>query len=185
MSVKRLFIALPVEDEGVLEELVSAREQVAELLRNVQFRPEHQSHITVRFIGDTDPDVASRLHRDLSAFARDTEAFTALTLGYCFTFSGVLCCGLGGEEEELNRLDQVFDRIDRTVRSHGLPPPDFPPVPHITLARFARNQTDAVKGAILTAEYPRLLPLPLGRLVLMESTRNGDGSITYAPAFED
>ena len=102
MHTRRLFVALPIEDEDIREELASVGEQVAKLLPNVEFSPEHQLHMTVTFIGDTDPDVARKLHDDLSAFALNTEAFTMLYLNQ--SQGGMCICrksgtGLGISQE--------------------------------------------------------------------------------------
>jgi 2'-5' RNA ligase len=130
MSAARLFVAL-VPPATVQAELA----EVATPLPGVRWTPAGNLHLTLRFIGETEPEKQTRFE-DALARAR-VEPFI-LPVGKVGTFTGrgparVLWAGVGSGHTRLYQLRKQVDEALLTVDS-ALPMPGFHP--HFTLARL-------------------------------------------------
>jgi 2'-5' RNA ligase len=148
-GVARLFVAVALDDD--------ARHRLAHDLGDPgvwpgrPVRPQNW-HLTLRFLGDTDPVAADRL------FAALDEA--DLGPAFRFRWSGlgafpnprkatVLWVGIG---EGSDRLQDLAERARTAVEDAGFAPEDRPFVPHLTLGRI-RPPAD-VRSLIEGAEAP-------------------------------
>lgn len=133
-------------------------------------------HLTVRFLGDTDPLTLDKLMAvlDRSALGRRFE----VTLGEMGAFprsarANVLWLAVAGGGERLTEMSVVCEEV---VQSVGLAAEDRPFAPHLTLSRIRPHQD--VRPVIA-----RYRPIPLRwavtELVLYESV--SDGGLRYEP----
>lgn len=151
----RLFIALRLPDAW-REELGRSREQLASRRDVVNWvRPEHL-HLTLRFLGDTDPALISDLESLLDQVTAQHPA-PRLRLGEAGIFGPpqaprVLWIGLKGE---LNRLESLVHDLERGVRRLGIPKAEHGFKAHLSLGRVKHCHPDL---AVAHLAHP---PLPL------------------------
>lgn len=140
MPARRLFIALPLPEpiQIVLSRLA------AESLPGARWTPQHQLHVTMRFLGDVDdarlPAIVERLSTiQVEPFLLPVEGVGA------FPAKGgpprVLWAGLGNAHP---RLHQLRKQIDEALLNLGL---DFDVSsfhPHVSLARCTPDAAPAV-----------------------------------------
>jgi 2'-5' RNA ligase len=130
MSTARLFVAL-VPPPTVQTELVA----VAEPLAGTRWTPPENIHLTLRFIGETDPEKQARFEEALQRVR--VEPFV-LPVGRIGTFTGrgparVLWAGVGAGHTRLYQLRKQVDEALLTVDT-TLPMPGFHA--HFTIARL-------------------------------------------------
>ena len=188
--IKRLFIACPIESPEVRGQLWATRERMSNLLPSVDFQWEENPHVTVRFIGavnldDEDVETHVAALRDGLHTIADRSLEFGVQVGQLDTFPGVLWHSVAGTAMETRRLAYMFKRVDRLARACFFPAAYYPPRPHITVGRFDQERQAEVNAAIGQMDPPKLTPLTLEKLVLMESVRWEDGEVEYRPAFSD
>lgn len=133
----RLFVALwPPPD--VLDDLTTHLEQVRHAVPGLRWSTREQWHLTLTFIADLDDGRLPELERRL---ARAASRHTGVTLQ--FAGAGrfgdrVLFTGIDGDRTALRRLAAS---TTAAARRTGVPVPDRPYRPHLTLAR-SRPGTD-------------------------------------------
>jgi 2'-5' RNA ligase len=93
-------------------------------------------HLTLRFLGEINPDIVPDIDRVLETAAGEVSRFR-LRLSGLGAFPNmsrprVIWVGVGGDLELLGRLKKG---IDRGLKPLGFPPEDRPFKPHITLGR--------------------------------------------------
>ncbi len=130
MSAARLFVALvpPVTVQTELAELATP-------LAGVRWTPAPNIHLTLRFIGETEPDKQARFEEALGRVRVEPFVLPVSGVG---TFTGrgparVLWAGVGRGHTRLYQLRKQVDEALLTIDS-GLPMPGFHP--HFTLARL-------------------------------------------------
>jgi len=117
-------------------------------------------HLTLRFLGDVDPEIVPAITAQLADAARKSGRFT-LTLGAVGAFPSlrqprVLWVGLTGE---IQRLRLLHSRVEGALSQVGFPPEKRPFGPHLTV------------GRIRQADGPRLARgagVAFGRVILPE-----------------
>jgi 2'-5' RNA ligase len=141
----RTFIAieLPV---GVLGQIRAVQEQVQMHLRRLQivdcftWTPAEKTHITLRFLGETDPRQRALLAQGISEIVRTQAPFTLLLNGVgCFPSyqtPNIIWLGIQGD---LDRLAQVQAAIEQVAQQAGFAPETRPFSPHLTIARAWRS----------------------------------------------
>jgi 2'-5' RNA ligase len=179
----RLFLAVPLSDEvkGLVAAQIASCEREGWPVRWVQ--PE-TSHLTLRFMGETERERAELLRLALPAVVARHSPFdlrtAALGVFPIFRHPRVLWLGLHGP---VHRLESLQQDVAKTLRDLDFPGEDEPYHPHITLGRV-RNQdgerfrlrelpaavkarfVDAASGAAVT---PPALPVPVREVLLMRS----------------
>ncbi len=140
MPTQRLFLALPLPEpiQIVLSRLA------AEALPGARWTPQHQLHVTLRFIGDVDDTRLSSIVERLSTIQVEPFILPIEGVG-AFPAKGapprVLWAGLGQGHPRLHQLRQ---QIDDALLNLGL---DFDVRtfhPHVTLARCTPDAAPAV-----------------------------------------
>jgi 2'-5' RNA ligase len=185
----RLFIALPLPDE--------ARRAIEALVAGVRLAPEPAVgerrdpkdvrwvrmdglHVTLRFLGPTEPDRIAAVRTAVEAAARRVKPFElGLAGGGAFPNLArprVLWLGLA---RGLDRLDDLTRRVAGALAEQGWPHDDRPARPHLTLARSDGVASGAlVAGRLISAAANLDLRWTADRLVLFES-QTGGGPARY------
>jgi 2'-5' RNA ligase len=132
-------------------------------------------HLTLRFVGDVDMDVAHELADALSRVRR---------VGFPLRFDGVAAFGTRKPHAVVARvapsrpLSELQAEHERILQRMGLPPEGRKFIPHVTLARLrgatSRDIADylSLRGGFATG------PFDVGRFVLF-SSRNSIGGGPY------
>ncbi len=115
----------------------------------IRWTPPHQFHLTLRFMGEADPDTVRRLAEGLATVR--VEPFIIATAGVGrFPAKGharVLWAGFGSGHP---RLFQLHRKIEEAVVAAGIEPDDRRFHPHVTLGRCGRATPGAVKEFLKT-----------------------------------
>ena len=168
----RLFVA--IEPPAALRAVLRHHaEQLPGRLRRV---PEHQLHLTLRFLGEVAEHRVPALVETLAAAIGGPPIPLVLRGGGAFPSAArarVLWAGLEGR---LDRLVALAEAVDRAAAAVGLPPADHPFRPHPTLARvrdrLPRETADAVAALPeiggWTVDEVRLVRSTLGAGVVHE-----------------
>jgi 2'-5' RNA ligase len=138
-AVWRLFIAVPMPPAAT--KLV---DRIVELLPGadwpVRWVAPHTAHMTLHFLGDTEPERAELLRMALGPVIGRHKRFTLMTANLGVfpdeRRPRVIWLGLAGETR---RLVAVHGEIGETLRSLELPVEDRLLRPHITLGRVRDN----------------------------------------------
>lgn len=173
----RLFIALPLP-EHVEKHLGDLIDELRGYGGNVRWVPAGNIHLTVRFLGETDPALVNRLADEMTKVAGRYERLKA-TADQLGAFPNlrrprVLWVGLS---EPTGGLKLLARDMEKAVHKLGFKAEKKGFKAHLTLGRV-RDQRD-IEPLVDHVAALRFEPLPfeLDRLVLFESTLTPQGSI--------
>jgi len=190
----RLFVAVPLPGP--------ARAAVEALVARVRLAPEPAPgqrrdtqdvrwvrmdglHLTLRFLGPTDPARLPQARSAVTAAAAGVASFE-MGLAGAGAFPNparprVLWLGLG---RGLEALEALSVRLSRALADCGWPHDDRPVRPHLTLARSDGVAAGSlVAGRLLAAAVNLDLTWTADRIVLFES-QTGGGPARYLPLLE-
>lgn len=164
----RLFIALEIPPE-IRRAIAKETDGLHSLCPRARFVPEENYHLTLAFLGETDP---SRLPAVIEAMERCPSPSIPLTVGGTGRFGDTLWRELrgGGDLYSLQR------RLSRELRERGFTPEKRPYVPHLTLARRCRIPEDAAPAPALERSFAAV------SMVLFRSDLGRNGVI-YTPLY--
>ncbi len=166
----RLFTALDPPD--AVSEHLSALQSPSAL--DARWSPPSQFHVTLRFIGETDPERAARYE----------DALTQITLPpvECVPYGldalpsrqspRVLIVGL----ERTNDLMALYRSVSDALEREGLAPEERTYRPHVTLARLNDESPEAVNRFIRTHDGSSLPSFEVRAFFLYESILTSDGA---------
>ena len=154
----RTFIALPLPAEWT-EVLTEAMDELRDgIPGGVRWVNPSGIHLTLKFLGATDADLAPRIVSQLADKLEGVNPPT-LSLSSLGTFPGrsaprVIWAGVAGDADG---LDDLFRRVEDTATALGWPGEHRPFRPHLTLGRVReqataaqrRTVTDTIAGAAL------------------------------------
>ena len=176
----RLFVALSLPEP--------TRERLAMLeegLPGARWVPEDNLHLTLRFIGEVDGGVA----RDIdSCLVEISMPSFEVSFDRLDTFGDsrnlrALWVGVEQPNEPLMRLQA---KVEKAIQRAGLPPESRKFTPHVTLARFKRNNgrvpPDKMQAYLSQNARLRIGPIRFDRFTLFSSFLHRDGSIYSAEA---
>lgn len=190
----RLFVAVPLS--------ATAMAAVAELVAGVRLAPEPAPgdrrdphdvrwvrmdglHLTLRFLGPTDPERVPEARAAVTNAAEGLHPFEVGLAGAGAFPSPVrprvlwLGLGLG-----VDALDELTSRLSTALAEHGWPHDDRPVRPHLTLARSDGVAAGSlVAGRLLAAAADLDLRWTADRVVLFES-QTGGGPARYLRLLE-
>jgi len=190
----RLFVAVPLSAE--------ARTVIGDLVAKVRLAPEPAPgerrdphdvrwvridglHVTLRFLGPTDPGRLAEARAAVQAAADGVGSF-GLGLRGAGAFPNasrprVLWLGLA---DGLESLDTLTARLARALADRGWPHDDRPTRPHLTLARSdGVGAGPLVAGRLIEAANGFEVGWTADRMVLFES-QTGGGPARYVPLLE-
>ena len=180
MAALRTFIAIDVPP-AVLDTITRIQNRFKSLGLHASWVKPGNIHLTLKFLGDTDPDripgIQNKLTETLAPFAP-----FRLSLDLAGVFPNtksprVLWVGLKDDEETLETLQSD---IEKTLESMGFPMEQRPFSPHLTLARIKspkgkkelKDELDAVNQEGIDSH-----PFDAGAIHLYESQLTPKGSI--------
>ncbi|HEY7682879.1 MAG TPA: RNA 2',3'-cyclic phosphodiesterase [Gemmatimonadales bacterium] len=174
----RVFAALPVEG--------AARTELEQLLVDFERRGlpvkwvrNHGLHVTVKFLGEIEPDRLDAIQEKLAAACAGTPplSFRATEIGAFPSFQRARILWAGYESE--SALELMVHRVEQGLEALGFPVEGRAFRPHVTLgrvregARLPPEEVARLESARLSAGFTA------DRLVLFES-HPGPGGSTYA-----
>jgi 2'-5' RNA ligase len=176
MDNPRLFAAVPLPE--ALKKTIA--EKSAEWKKQLPFRKwthPDDVHITLKFLGETEPTLMPELERRLSECAKQTVPFT-LAIEGAGTFGkpsspSIFWLGVGGELDALRELQAC---IERQTTEIGFVTEDRPYRPHITIARRFDGtgawSEDALAAVKNWTKGQADLTWPVNEIVLYQSHLN-------------
>jgi 2'-5' RNA ligase len=131
----RTFIAIPLPAEG--RTMLDKMQQSLRVHRaDVRWGAIPSIHLTLKFLGEVDPEIIPRLSESIAGISRSERPFELRLQGLgCFPnlrMPRIIWCGLGGETESLSRLQQ---KVESVCGEFGFTPEDRAFHPHLTLGR--------------------------------------------------
>ena len=177
----RIFIAIDVPDQAkkALSALVETLRGLG--LNNVRWARPEGIHLTLKFLGDTDPDLVPQILDALKESARGSAAFD-LDLADLRVFPGlanprVLWVGLRGGLEELKDLQR---RLEAQTEILGFPREARGFSPHLTLGRvragLSPKQRQQVGEALRKAASVSSVCWRVREAHLIQSTLTSEGA---------
>lgn len=131
-------------------------------------------HLTLRFIGETDPGTESELVDALDLL--DHPAVTVRPIGYGHFERKGKPAVLFVAVEATPDLAGLQRQVDRLVRGCGVAPERRRFTPHVTLARFPKSiEADRVGRWLETAPPPEIPPFTVNAVTLYRSRLRPDG----------
>lgn len=136
----RLFVALDLP-EGLREALFDVQDDLG-FGREVS---EENLHLTLAFLDDQPPQVATALHEMLSAIRAPGMR---LAVRGAEAFGGAHPSLLAARVERTPELAALYEKVAQAVRMAGIDLPRRRFKPHVTLVRFPRRLPDGAQGRI-------------------------------------
>jgi 2'-5' RNA ligase len=137
----RLFLALELPPE-LREVLATERARLQQSLRGWRWARPESIHLTLRFLGEVDPELDRRSRETWRAVAARSRPFR-IRLGGAGRFpprGAPRILWLGTEEVEPgDALAELAEAVERAARELGWPEERRPFRPHLTLARAERG----------------------------------------------
>jgi 2'-5' RNA ligase len=178
---KRLFVSVDLPP-GLAESVASVQERV-DGAEGLDFVDPAQAHVTLKFLGDTDPADLNDLTRALAAAVESAGVgpFEVEVGGLgafpSHEYISVLWVGIreGGAE-----LTALHEAVEAAAVDLGFDPEDHDFTPHVTIARMrdARGK-DLVQRALAEAD-PTVGRFEVDAVTLTESTLTADGPVYEA-----
>ena len=134
----RVFIAVDINDE-MRRELTRIQNVLSGKLVNAKWVKPQNLHITIKFLGEIEPEAVGDITLSLEKPIKETPSFY-IELGELGVFPNmkrpaVFWAGLKKGREEMSRLNEL---IQNSLYQIGYEKDSKPFSPHITLARFRK-----------------------------------------------
>jgi 2'-5' RNA ligase len=131
----RTFVAipLPAECQSMLEQM---QQKLRPFRAEVGWTAIHSIHLTLKFLGEVDPEIIPRLAECLEVASAREQSFELRLRGLgCFPNQRsprVIWCGIEGETAALSALQQ---KVEKICNDFGFPAENRAFKPHLTLGR--------------------------------------------------
>ena len=171
----RLFVSV---DLHALAEEFAAVQALFEGVGGLNFTDPGQAHVTLKFLGDTDPDRLPELTGALERAVAESgvEPFTAEVGGLgVFPHLGYISVVWVGVREGSEQLTRLHEAIERRATGLGFDPEDHDFTPHATLARMDHAGGKETVQDLVEHRDPDVGRLPVEAVALTESTLTDDG----------
>ncbi|RPI07812.1 MAG: RNA 2',3'-cyclic phosphodiesterase [Zetaproteobacteria bacterium] len=173
----RLFVAVCLPAE-IRERLASVQDRLRRARADVSWVKPANLHVTVKFLGETEPKLLPRIRPVLADAARKATAF-AVTLAGVGTFGGriprVVWVGI---REGAERLAPLAVAVEEGLAGVGFPKEKRGFAGHFTLGRVrSPNNVEALLAALRDEPTAPLGTVPVDRFILMQSELHPSGSV--------
>ncbi|WP_319562264.1 RNA 2',3'-cyclic phosphodiesterase [Marispirochaeta sp.] len=182
MMKLRLFTAL-LPEHRLLEDIISLQNACRRSgMQNLRYIEVENLHVTVNFLGDTDPMELPALHDILQQGVSMLKApvFKPAGMGVFPSFRRARSLNLLLEDPE-GGMDLMFRHLDGLLKGAGYPGEDRRFRPHVTFGRFRSPRGETVDADMLpslTGDMERIFRVR--ELVLFRSEL-GPGGARYSP----
>jgi 2'-5' RNA ligase len=173
----RAFIAVPLPKECQI-----VLEQMQESLRvckaEVRWVAIPSIHLTLKFLGEVDPEIIPRLNALLNESSKSERCFELRLHGLgCFPNPRnprVLWCGIDGETDSLLRLQHS---VESACMKSGFAPEDRPFHPHLTLGRVQGRKNIQPLMDQITVDSDLACGFQADRFHIYESSLRPQGAV--------
>jgi RNA 2',3'-cyclic 3'-phosphodiesterase len=164
----RLFVAIrPPED--VRDLLIDAMDDSPAL----RWVGDEQLHLTLRFIGEVERPVANDVAAALDRIRSPAFELRVTGVGkFEKRNGGALWAGITPKEP----VAALAAKVERAIQQAGLEPEHRAFLPHITLARWNRRNSEAVEAFLTRNANLRSSPFEVDRFILFESKLSRHGA---------
>ncbi|MHA1536252.1 MAG: RNA 2',3'-cyclic phosphodiesterase [Alphaproteobacteria bacterium] len=169
----RLFAAIEMPE--------ATRRSLSDLCHGIpgaRWTPDENLHLTLRFIGEVDEDIADDIDHALAGVRAP---------GFDLTIDRVDAFGSKEKARSIwagiapnPALDLLQGRIESALVRAGLPPEGRKFIPHITLARLKSAQLAAVAGYLAEHGLIAIEPVEVRAITLFSSVLSHNGAIHTA-----
>ncbi|MDG5815482.1 RNA 2',3'-cyclic phosphodiesterase [Chitinispirillales bacterium ANBcel5] len=137
----RLFVAIDLP-EDIKDQLIETYHAIP----GAKWIDEKQLHLTLRFIGDVQNDIADRIHLSLKSVSSSSFSMALKGVGYFppKRHPRVLWFGIAENPELL----QFQAKIDKVITEAGIAPEGRKYSPHITVARLNKSPLERIVNFI-------------------------------------
>lgn len=178
--MKRIFVAVKVEPELKLSEMISSYKSILKD-ESIKWTSISNIHITLAFIGNTQEEKISAISSEL---AKSCEGFGKLNLkikgsGVFKSLDNphVIWAGIERSEE----LIKLYQSVKKTLNVCGVNLPDTPFRPHLTLGRIRKlKNINTLREIAEKYKETELQSVPVNEIVLYESILRPQGPL-YLP----
>ncbi len=173
----RLFVAIEIED-AIRREAVRLIDTLRPHAPGLKWTRPESLHLTMKFIGDTEEAKLEPLCAALQSV--HTETVARLVFSHLFWIPHprrptVFWMGIHQDDT----LTGLAAQIDKTLAGLGVEPEGRPFRPHLTLARFRRDNSEDARHLIQAAgemPAPGLGQMETGEFSLIQSQLSPDGA---------
>ena len=173
----RLFIATHVRATRPVREVLERLRQMGRTLRTVY---DDNLHVTLKFLGATDPELVPQLAEQITRAAGQQQAFDLTIRGLgCFPNPQrprVVWAGLIGAEP----LAQIAGELEMRLQPLGFAPEERAFQPHLTLARVRSRPPRELAALVEEQEFARLGEVRIDAVTLYLSETGTHGP-KYSP----
>ena len=172
---KRLFVS--VDLDGLAEDIAAVQERFADA-SGLNFTDPGQAHVTLKFLGDTDPDRIADIGAELEAAVADSgvdpfEArFGGLGVFPSLSYISVVWVGVREGSEELTALHGA---IEDRMTALGFDPEDHKFTPHATIGRMDHAGGKDLVQRVVRESDPDIGRLRVDEIRLTESLLRSEG----------
>jgi 2'-5' RNA ligase len=173
----RLFVAVRIPTE-VRERLASVQDRLRRARADVSWVKPDNLHVTLKFLGETEPKRVPRIRQVLAEAAGNARGFV-VTVSGVGTFGGRLPRVVwAGICEGAACLASLAGGVDQALARVGIPKETRGFAGHFTLGRVrSPKNAEALLAALRDEPAPTLGTVPVDRFVLMQSELSPGGSI--------
>lgn len=174
---KRLFVSVDLDG---LDDAVATVQDRLDGVSGLRLTDPGQVHVTLKFLGDTDPDRVGDVVDALETAVEDSgvdpfeAAFGGLGVFPSLSYISVVWIGVrdGRGDTELTALHEAIE--EQTV-AMGFDPADHEFTPHATIARMDHAGGKDTVQRVVESEAPAVGRLPVEEVRLKESELGPDG----------
>jgi 2'-5' RNA ligase len=172
---KRLFVSVDLDGLGGA---VAAVQERFEGASGLSFTDPEQAHVTLKFLGDTDPDRLDELADELAAAVDDAGVdpfdceFGGLGVFPSLDYISVVWVGTRSGGGELTRLHEA---VEERTTAMGFDAEDHEFTPHVTIARMEHAGGKERLQERVREDDPDVGTLAVEEIRLKESVLGSDG----------
>jgi 2'-5' RNA ligase len=139
-TLRRLFIALPVDDPNALDSLKNEIQYLEKFRPVLKIVPEDNFHITIKFLGQVEQDKADTLIESFRSLTGLKKTEYRVEGTGAFPSPGNPSVIWAGMKCDNTNLDDIVKKVEQFASENGFPPEKKKFSPHLTLARTRREK---------------------------------------------
>mgnify|MGYP001770648643 CR=1 FL=1 len=173
----RVFIAVDVDDPGMVARLRELEEELASLRVQMKLVEPENFHVTIRFIGEVSDYVVSEIRGKVLPAIKFRPFRLRLAGVGAFPSPSNARVVWVGITEGFDELRQIRDQVDRGLKDIGLRLEEEEFTPHITLARLKERGSPAIVKFLMDRANYEVGEMEVRSVRLKKSTLTPRGPI--------